>query len=138
VAVAPDGTVYVTDTAGHQVVQRSPDGTQSVLTGDVTTIGPEWLADDDDVEILAGNGVSSAAKSWANAGNASRSTTMAAKHRPAGSRITFIPVRPRSIIVHPYRAYLRSYATPFRVMLESISDFPDHSILTVAPPGRVA
>ena len=33
VAIGPDGSVFVTDTAGHQVIRISPDGTQSVLTG---------------------------------------------------------------------------------------------------------
>ena len=123
VAVAPDGVVYVTDTARHQVTQRFPDGTQSVLTGQaqftgangialdgerlfiggarlgrvnlrtgsVMTIGPEWFADidgieleadgalqitpvagpliryrdDDDIEIFAGKGISSANHGYA-------------------------------------------------------------------------
>lgn len=34
VAVAPDGAFYVTDTARHEVIRRSPDGTRSVLTGE--------------------------------------------------------------------------------------------------------
>ncbi len=34
VAVAPDGTFYVTDTARHEVIRRSPDGARSVLTGE--------------------------------------------------------------------------------------------------------
>lgn len=83
VAVAPDGTFYVTDTARHAVIRRSPDGSRSVLTGEarfqkangieldgerlyvggarlwrvdlrndsVTTIGPHWLADIDGIEI---------------------------------------------------------------------------------------
>ena len=82
-AVAPDGTVYVTDTAKHQVIQLSPGGTQSVLTGEaqfkgangialadhhlyvggerlwrvklsdgsVETLGPDWLADIDGIEL---------------------------------------------------------------------------------------
>lgn len=82
-AVLPDGTVYVTDTAKHQVIMLSPDGNQSVLTGkaqfegangiaydkgslyvggkrlwkvdledeSVATIGPEWLADIDGIEL---------------------------------------------------------------------------------------
>jgi len=123
VAVAPDGVVYVTDTARHQVIQRLPDGTQSVLTGQarftsangialdaehvfvggtrlwrvnlqsgsVVTIGPDWIADidgieleadgtlqitpvagplirfrdDDDIEILTGEGISSANHGYA-------------------------------------------------------------------------
>ena len=123
VAVAPDGVIYVTDTAKHQVIQRLPDGTQSVLTGQarftgangialdgerlfvggarlwrvnlgtgsVVTIGPDWLADidgieleadgtlqitpvagpliryrdDDDIEIFAGDGISSANHGYA-------------------------------------------------------------------------
>lgn len=123
VAVAPDGVAYVTDTAGHKVIQRLPDGTQSVLTGDarftgangialdgerlliggarlwrvnlrtstVETIGPDWLADidgieleadstlqitpvagplirisdDSDIEIFAGDGISSANHGYA-------------------------------------------------------------------------
>ena len=109
---------YVSDTAGHQVIQILPDGSQSVFTGEarfrgangvaldkdhlyvggerlwrvdlsshsVETVGPEWLADidgiefevngtlqvtpvggplvrfcnDDDIQILAGEGISSA------------------------------------------------------------------------------
>ncbi len=123
VAVAADGTVYVTDTARHQVVRRTTDGKQSRLTGDfefdgangieidgdilyvggkrlwrinletdvVETIGPEWLTDidgieieadgtlqitpvagplvryrsDEDIEILAGEGISSANHGYA-------------------------------------------------------------------------
>jgi sugar lactone lactonase YvrE len=123
IAVATDGTLYVTDTAGHQVIVRLPDGRHSVLTGkpgfkgangieiagdvlyvggarlwrvnleneSVTTIGPEWLTDidgieieadgtlqitpvagpliryrsDDDVEVLAGDGISSANHGYA-------------------------------------------------------------------------
>jgi hypothetical protein len=117
-AIAPDGVIYVTDTAGHQVIKIPPGGEQSIFTGEaqfkgangiavengnlyvggerlwqvdledlsIETIGPEWLADidgiefepdgtlqitpvagplvryrsDDDIEILAGEGVSSA------------------------------------------------------------------------------
>jgi sugar lactone lactonase YvrE len=123
IAVAADGTVFVTDTARHQVIERSADGTRSVLTGDarftgangialhkghlyiggqrlwrvdlssrsVETIGPEWLTDIDgiefeadgtlqvtpvggpliryrsgqDIEILAGEGISSANHGYA-------------------------------------------------------------------------
>ena len=123
VAVAPDGRVFVTDTARHQVIELRPDGTQSVFTGEpqftgangielhnghlyiggdrlwrvdlrshsVETIGPEWLADIDgiefepdgtlqvtpvsgplvryrgeqDIEILAGEGISSANHGYA-------------------------------------------------------------------------
>ncbi|MDJ0710603.1 MAG: hypothetical protein QNJ14_09445 [Woeseiaceae bacterium] len=123
VAVAPDGVIYVTDSARHQVTRRLSDGTQSVLTGqaqftdangialdgerlfvggarlwsvklrtgDVTTIGPAWLADidgieleadgtiqltpvggpliryrdDDDIQIFAGDGISSANHGYA-------------------------------------------------------------------------
>lgn len=82
-AVSPDGTVYVTDTAKHQVIRLSTDGNQSVLTGEaqfggangialadnnlyvggkrlwrvnlldgsVETLGPEWLADIDGIEL---------------------------------------------------------------------------------------
>lgn len=118
VAVAPDGTLYVTDSAKHQVVRRRPDGELSLVTDQfhfenangielfgsglyvggarlwrvdlqdesVGTIGPELLADidgiefeedgtlqvtpvggplirfrnDDDFEILEGEGISSA------------------------------------------------------------------------------
>ena len=118
IAVSTDGTVYVTDTAKHQVIRLSTDGNQSVLTGEaqfggangialsdnnlyvggkrlwrvnlldgsVETLGPEWLADidgielepdgtiqitpvagplvryrgEDDLEIIAGPGISSA------------------------------------------------------------------------------
>jgi hypothetical protein len=123
VAVAPDGVVYVSDTARHQVIQLLPDGTQSVFTGaaqfrgangveldknslyvggerlwrvdllshSVETVGPEWLADidgiefeangtlqvtpvggplvryrnDKDIEVLAGEGISSANHGYA-------------------------------------------------------------------------
>jgi len=123
VAVTPEGVVYVTDTARHQVIQLLPDGSQSVFTGEaqfpgangiafhegdlyvgggrlwrvdleslsVETIGPSWLADidgiefeedgtiqvtpvagpliryrsDQDVEILAGEGISSANHGYA-------------------------------------------------------------------------
>lgn len=118
IAVAPDGTLYITDTAGGLVVVRQPDGAMSILTGDkrfpgangialdgihlyvggerlwrvnleddcVETVGPEWLADidgiefetdgtlqvtpvagplvryrdADDIEVLGGDGISSA------------------------------------------------------------------------------
>ena len=83
IAVAPDGTIYVTDTAKHHVVRRLPDGTRSILGGEsqfrlangielhgnwlyvggkrlwrinlesmsVETIGPEWFADIDGIEF---------------------------------------------------------------------------------------
>lgn len=118
IATAPDGTIYVTDSANHQVVRRLADGTMSVFAAEfrfqnangielfgnglyvggerlwrvdldretVSTIGPRWLADidgiefendgtlqvtpvggpliryrsDDDIEVIAGEGVSSA------------------------------------------------------------------------------
>lgn len=118
IAIAPGGVIYVTDTAGHQVIEISPGGEQSVFTGkaqfngangaavhagflyiggerlwrvdlenlSIESIGPEWLADidgiefepdgtlqltpvagplvryrnSDDIEVLAGEGVSSA------------------------------------------------------------------------------
>ena len=82
-AIDPDGTVYVTDTAGHQVIRIAADSTQSVFTDkaqfqgangihidgrnlyiggsrlwrvgleneEVVTIGPEWLADIDGIEM---------------------------------------------------------------------------------------
>lgn len=123
VAVAPDGVIYVTDTAGGQVVRRLADGTQSLLKGEarfpgangialegeylfvggtrlwrlnlrtglLITVGPDWLADidgieleadgtlqitpvagpliryrgDDEIEILAGDGISSANHGYA-------------------------------------------------------------------------
>jgi len=123
IAIADDGTIYVTDTARHQVIKRALDGEQSLLIGEsefkgangieidgdviyvggerlwcvelrtstVTTIGAEWLADidgieierdgtlqitpvagplvryrnDDDVEILGGAGISSANHGYA-------------------------------------------------------------------------
>lgn len=34
IAVAPDGTIYVSDTGKHQVIKRAPDGSQTVLTGE--------------------------------------------------------------------------------------------------------
>ena len=86
IAVAPNGTIYVTDTAGQKVVEVTKDGEQSVLTGkaqfkgangihldgdtlyvggirlwqvnlgddSVTTIGPEWLTDIDGIEMEPG------------------------------------------------------------------------------------
>lgn len=33
IAIGQDGSLFVTDTAGHQVIRIMPDGTQSVLTG---------------------------------------------------------------------------------------------------------
>lgn len=123
IAVAADGTMYITDTAQHVVVKRTTDGKQTLLIGEsefrgangieidgdilyvggerlwcvdlttntVTTIGPEWLTDidgieiepdgtlqitpvagplvryrgDDDIEILGGDGVSSANHGYA-------------------------------------------------------------------------
>ena len=123
VAVATDGTIYVTDSARHQVIQRQTDGSQFVFSGEaqfrkangievddtylyiggerlwrvhlqthaVTTIGPEWLADidgiefetdgtlqltpvagplvryhsDENIEVLGGEGVSSANHGYA-------------------------------------------------------------------------
>jgi len=85
IAVAPDGTIYVTDIARNQVIVQTPDGNQSVFggeprfkrangihidgmslyvggerlwqvnlnTGSVTTIGPEWITDVDGIEIEA-------------------------------------------------------------------------------------
>lgn len=125
IAAAPDGTIYVTDSAKHQVVQRLPDGTQSILgaesqfrnanglelyenslyvggerlwridleSGSVDTIGPDWLTDidgiefesaetlqltpvggpliryrsDEDIEIVAGQGISSANHGYSSA-----------------------------------------------------------------------
>ncbi|MGI9234860.1 MAG: SMP-30/gluconolactonase/LRE family protein [Woeseiaceae bacterium] len=127
IAVAADGTMYVTDTALNQVIKLTSDGQQSALfgstdfsgangieidgdllyvggkrlwcvnleTGSVTTIGPEWLTDidgieierdgtlqvtpvagplvryrsDDDVEVLGGDGVSSANHGYADSLN---------------------------------------------------------------------
>lgn len=121
--VSPQGVIYVTDTAKHQVIRLMPDGSQSVLTGatqfknangialdknrlyvggerlwcidlddgSVGTIGPEWITDidgiefekdgtiqitpvggpliryrnDNDIEILSGEGVSSANHGYA-------------------------------------------------------------------------
>ncbi|NNC78162.1 MAG: hypothetical protein HKN77_09390 [Woeseiaceae bacterium] len=118
IAVAEDGTMYITDTGRGEVLRISPDGTQHVLesrqafsgangiaidgdnlfiggerlwcvhlkTRSVMTIGPEWLADidgieleqdgtlqvtpvggplvryksDNDIDVLGGDGVSSA------------------------------------------------------------------------------
>jgi len=123
VAIGPNGTSYVTDTARHEVISHSPDGTRTVLTGraifkgangialegeylyvggerlwrvdlsdnSIETIGPDWLGDIDgiefeadgtlqvtpvagpliryhsdvDIEILAGDGVSSANHGYA-------------------------------------------------------------------------
>ena len=44
VAVAPDGSIYVTDTAKHQVVQVLPDGTAPVLTGEARFGGANGIA----------------------------------------------------------------------------------------------
>ena len=97
IAVAPDGTIYVTDTAKHHVVQRLPDDTRSILSGESQfrlangiELHGKWLyvggerlwrvefesddtlqitpvagpliryRSDDEIEILAGPGVSSA------------------------------------------------------------------------------
>ena len=86
IAVAPDGAMYVSDTAGHKVVEISKDRAQSMLAGkpqfqgangihldgetlyvggerlwqvnledySVTTIGPEWLTDIDGIEMEPG------------------------------------------------------------------------------------
>lgn len=43
-AVAPDGTVYVTDTAKHKVIRLLPDGSQSVLTGEAQFKGANGIA----------------------------------------------------------------------------------------------
>ena len=83
IAVAATGTIYVSDTADHKVVEVGEGGAQSVLTGQpqfqganglhvsgqtlyvggsrlwkvdledhsVSTIGPEWLADIDGIEV---------------------------------------------------------------------------------------
>jgi len=123
IAVSRNGTIYVSDTAGNQVLEVGTDRAQSVLTGkpqfqgangihvngdalylggsrlwrvdlknlSVTTIGPEWLTDidgiemerngtlqitpvggplvrfctDDSLEILGGEGISSANHGYA-------------------------------------------------------------------------
>jgi sugar lactone lactonase YvrE len=44
VAVTPDGTVYVSDTAGHRVVELRPDGGQSLFTGAARFPGANGLA----------------------------------------------------------------------------------------------
>ena len=54
VAVAPDGVTYVTDTARHQVTQRSTDGTQSVLTGQARFTGANGIALDGDRLFVGG------------------------------------------------------------------------------------
>ena len=88
-AVSSDGTVYITDTAKHQVIRILPDGTQSVVTGkaqfkgangialkdgnlyiggerlwrvslsddSVETLGPDWLTDIDGIEFEPGGTV---------------------------------------------------------------------------------
>lgn len=43
-AVASDGTVYVTDTAKHKVIRLQPDGSQSVLTGEARFPGANGIA----------------------------------------------------------------------------------------------
>lgn len=43
-AVSDEGVVYVTDTARHQVIRLSPDGTQSVLTGEARFKGANGIA----------------------------------------------------------------------------------------------
>lgn len=123
IAVAGNGTIYVSDTAGHEVIEISADGSQSVFTGQsqfqgangihvngetlfvggsrlwkvglrdhsVAVIGPEWLTDidgiemetngtlqvtpvagplirlcnSDDLEIIGGDGISSANHGYA-------------------------------------------------------------------------
>ena len=82
-AITPEGVTYISETAGHQVIDLQPDGRQTVLaaavrfkgangmaidnghllvggerlwsvdlqTGDVQTIGPEWLSDIDGIEV---------------------------------------------------------------------------------------
>jgi hypothetical protein len=44
VAIAPDGSLFVTDTSGHQVIRITPDGTQSVLTGKPQFVGANGVA----------------------------------------------------------------------------------------------
>jgi hypothetical protein len=123
IAVASDGTVYITDSGQHRVIELHADRSQSVLSpgslfrdangvavdeenlyvggerlwkvelasGEMTTVGPEWLADidgiefeadgtlqltlvggpliryrdDDDITILSGDGISSANHGYA-------------------------------------------------------------------------
>ena len=43
-AVSSDGTVYITDTAKHQVIRILPDGTQSVVTGKAQFKGANGIA----------------------------------------------------------------------------------------------
>ncbi|MEM7084219.1 MAG: hypothetical protein AAF465_15930 [Pseudomonadota bacterium] len=83
IAIGHDGTLFVSDSARHQVVQVSPSGKQSIIgeagaftsanglavegrhvyvggerlwcvhldTGQITTIGPDWLGDIDGIEF---------------------------------------------------------------------------------------
>jgi hypothetical protein len=82
-AISADGVLYISDTAGHQVIQLLPNGQQSELkssvqfkgangmaidnghlfiggerlwrlelqTGEVNTIGPDWMSDIDGIEV---------------------------------------------------------------------------------------
>jgi hypothetical protein len=43
-AIAPDGTVFVSDTARHQVIELGPDGAQSVFTGKAQFRGANGVA----------------------------------------------------------------------------------------------
>lgn len=74
VAVAADGTAYVTDTARHQVIRLQPDGTQTVLLDEARFTGANGIALAGDqlyvggerlwrVDLLTG-GVSTIGPSW--------------------------------------------------------------------------
>lgn len=54
VAVAADGTMYVTDTARHQVVRRASDESQSVLLGSPRFEGANGIQIDGDILYVGG------------------------------------------------------------------------------------
>lgn len=57
IAVAPDGTMYVSDTAGHKVIQIGNDGAQSVLAGSPRFKGANGVHVDGDTLYVGGSRV---------------------------------------------------------------------------------